>query len=937
MSPAPKDAAMPVMTLRFALPACMAVFLLTGCNWFVSTEQHIKRAEQYLAQGENRAAAIELQNALGSEPDNARARLLLARVSLRQGDVRAAEQELQRAIAAGAKGADTAILSADVQLAKGGNDALIAQLDGGKLALDAAQSATYRGLALLAKGNIEDAIAAFNQALAADPSSSEARLGLAGSLAQRGDADAALAEIENVLRADAADAHALLLKGRVLSVRGESRAASEALTLARKHGAGRLSDSESNGLLAMLVETETAAGDLAGARRDLAELSRQAPDALLVHLLSARIAMVEQNYPLAVTEAQKVVAAAPEHALARLLLGAALLANGNYNQAEAQLSELVRLAPENTEARKLLAECNLRLRRPDVALQVLSSPQQAESADPQVAALLGWANLQRGDNSVAIDLLKRSLAAQPDNMNLKLDLALAYISIGRNEEAVSLLEGIPATAAAGNTRRESLLIAALGKGKPTQDAQAEVARIVKANSNDVGILNVAAAFYTEQRDFGRARELLIAAAALDTKNTGTLANRARVEIASGDMDAAQKALRAILAVDPAHQAARITLARLALQRNDPKAAVTELEAARKSDVHAIEPRVMLAAYYLRERQTSEANAVLRELEALSESNPALAVVIGRLYVQAGRYDEALSRFQAAQRQQPDNAAWSLEVARAQLARGDLRSARVSVQKALDRDGDSFPANALMIALDMKEKREGVARARVAKMKLAHPADARVGLLEGEVNLALRDVPAAERAYVASYGLAPSSAAAMGVYRTRTIAHQPAATALLADWLTREPRDLGARMILAEGLLEQKQYTQSITQYERIVADGPANAMVLNNLAWLYSQKQDPRALESAKKAYELSPKSPAIADTYGWILVENDRALEAVPLLESAAAAQGAPAEVRYHLAVARARSGQREEARADLRKLVAGPGFEGAAEARKLLADLGG
>jgi Tfp pilus assembly protein PilF len=260
-----------------------------------------------------------------------------------------------------------------------------------------------------------------------------------------------------------------------------------------------------------------------------------------------------------------------------------------------------------------------------------------------------------------------------------------------------------------------------------------------------------------------------------------------------------------------------------------------------------------------------------------------------------------------------------------------------VQRALDLDADSFPANAMMIALELKEKRAVDARARIATMKRAHADDARVPLLEGEVNLALRDLPAAERAYVASYRLSPSSAAAMGVYRARSLARQPGATALLAEWLTREPRDLGARMILAQGLLEQKQHTLAIAQYELIVAGGQADATVLNNLAWLYSQKRDPRALEIAKKAYELAPKSQAVADTYGWILVENNRAAEALPILKGAAASPGAPADVRYHLAVAQARSGEREEARAALRKLAAEPGFEGAAEARKLLAETGG
>lgn len=924
-----------MMSQRLAMISAVTVFLLSGCDWFASTEQQIKRAENHLDQGEDRAAAIELQNVLSSEPGNARARLLLARVSLRLGDARSAEQELERAIADGAQAADTAVLSADVSLAKRENDELIAQLDGGKLALGAAHSATYRGLALLAKGNDDDAVAAFKQALAADAGASQARLGLAESLAQSGDVDASLAEIENLLRADANDARALMLKGRVLAQRGDNRGASEALALARKNEKARLTAPESDGLLALLVETQTAAGDLAGARRDLAELSKQAPDTPLVHLLSARIAMVEQNYALAVTEAQKVVAVAPEHPLARLLLGSALMANGNYNQAEAQLSELVRLAPENGDARKLLAEVNLRLKRPDVALQVLSSPQLAESADPQVAALQGWANLQRGDSAAAIDVLQRSAAAQPGNVNLKLDLALAYISVGQHEEARALLEAIPATS--DNAHRERLMIAAMGKGKSPQAAQAEVARIVRENGSDIGILNVAAVFYTEQHEYGRARELLTSAAALDPKNTGTLANRARMEIAAGDRDAAQTALRSILAVDPAHQASRVTLARLALQNNDSKTAITELETARRFDAQAVESRLMLAGYYLRQRQTSEANAVLRELDAISEKDPAVAVLVGRLYVEAGRFDEALSRFQTAQRREPRNAAWSLEVARAQLARGDVRAARISTQKALDLDANSIAANATMISLDLKEKRVSDVRARVSKLKLAHRDDARVAMLEGEVNLALRDVPAAERAFVAAYRLAPSRVAAVGVHRTRSMTGQPGATAMLADWVAREPRDLGARMMLAQGLLAQKQNTQAIEQYERLVADGNADAIAFNNLAWLYSQKGDPRALETAKKAYTLAPKSAAIADTYGWILVGNDRAAEALPLLESAAAAPGAPADVRYHLAVARARGGQHEEARADLRKLLAESGFESAAEARKLLADLGG
>ena len=45
-----------------------------------------------------------------------------------------------------------------------------------------------------------------------------------------------------------------------------------------------------------------------------------------------------------------------------------------------------------------------------------------------------------------------------------------------------------------------------------------------------------------------------------------------------------------------------------------------------------------------------------------------------------------------------------------------------------------------------------------------------------------------------------------------------------------------------------------------------SAANLNNLAWLYDQKGDTeKALGHARRAYELSPKRPEIADTLGWL------------------------------------------------------------------------
>ena len=95
--------------------------------------------------------------------------------------------------------------------------------------------------------------------------------------------------------------------------------------------------------------------------------------------------------------------------------------------------------------------------------------------------------------------------------------------------------------------------------------------------------------------------------------------------------------------------------------------------------------------------------------------------------------------------------------------------------------------------------------------------------------------------------------------------------------------------------------------------------MLNNLAVLYQQKGDARALETAKRAHELSPQSAAVADTYAWILVGAGREAEAVPLLKSAVAGEPRAAEIRYHYAVALAGTDRKGEALTELRQALAG------------------
>jgi Flp pilus assembly protein TadD len=121
----------------------------------------------------------------------------------------------------------------------------------------------------------------------------------------------------------------------------------------------------------------------------------------------------------------------------------------------------------------------------------------------------------------------------------------------------------------------------------------------------------------------------------------------------------------------------------------------------------------------------------------------------------------------------------------------------------------------------------------------------------------------------------------------------------------------------------------------VLATRPNDAIALNNLAWIYSQRDDKRARALAQRAYLLAP-SPQAADTLGWILTRAGDAGLGTLLLRRAAQQLTRDPAVQYHLAVALKASGHAADASAVLGALLAKAGpFDERDRARALQAEL--
>jgi tetratricopeptide (TPR) repeat protein len=129
-------------------------------------------------------------------------------------------------------------------------------------------------------------------------------------------------------------------------------------------------------------------------------------------------------------------------------------------------------------------------------------------------------------------------------------------------------------------------------------------------------------------------------------------------------------------------------------------------------------------------------------------------------------------------------------------------------------------------------------------------------------------------------------------------------------------------------------------YEACLAVNPNNVEVLNNLAYLMAESNADLdvALNHAQKAKGLSPSTPEISDTYGWILLKKGMPEQAIPVFQDLVSRVPTNTSYRYHLAKAYAQKGDNAKASGELREaLKHSPPRDQQQEIQDLLARLGG
>lgn len=842
--------------------------------------QYYERAENYLRQGQYRAAIIEARNALKLAPDDVRNSALLARTLNEIGQPKQTMlilEPLAQTVDAGG----AAVLT-EAYLAQRKNQTALDYLESQNARLNVDRNPELQLLkarALSGIGNF-DAAKTLQQTLQKNPQfATRATLESARDMAAQGDGAGALTLAKQILQKDPKHVPTLLFAAR-LAEQGADLALAEDLL-------GRaLIELPQSDILAptkiAVLETLSSVVTKLGRSNEALVYTKALADAD-----PERMHLQEKfNRGLELFQSGKLAEAEPlltevyqqsQNDTAGILLGMIKYANNDLPGATQYFTAHIDPESSPDQALLALAATDLRSAQPEKLLQTFGPEQRARLKNPQLQALVGIALLETGKTDEGERLVAQARAAQPDNVAITTILARHYLLTHQATPAIELL-------------RQTL----------------------STHPQDSGVNQLLIGAYLEAGDKTRALEVARAYAAQKPAKAENFAVLGHTALVTRQLDSAAEALQKALALEPKLSSAQFDLAQLyLLQKRADKAEPLFLALLQTDANNIIASKGLITARELANGRDATADTIEQWMPGIKTSATARTVV-AEYFVRNGRMVDAERLLQAST--DAPNQRYSsyvrqlLALARADqaAAKQDFAGARNELVQALRLEPRSVPLLNQLARLELRANAPQEAEKIVAQLEQLQPQTASVEELKADIAAAQQRWPDAIARYRTLWQRQPLDNIGAKLYRCLQATDRNAATQLLTEWQTKLPTS--ATPLLLQGMAAEQQGDQgaAVLAYETGVARDGNNATALNNLALLYLQKGDSRARELAAKAHQLQPRNPAVLDTYGWILLKNKEPAKALKLLREAAVLAPQEQDIKDHLKEAERESGSK-------------------------------
>ncbi len=898
-------------------------------------QEYLDHAIQLLSADDTKAATIELQNALVTNPANSRARQLLGETYLETGQLEAAEKELRKAQELGAPASEVQPQLGRLLFQLGRYQDIVGEFGFLDESLDDAAVDAVQGVlgrAYVLQGEYGKAAVTLESVLARSPDALDAMLGQAALLASQGDLEPAKQLAHRLTTLYPESVEAWSYTGSIEQIGGNLEESLAAFDRAIELSAYPRPDHVLRARLRLRM------GDVEGALED----------ALFI------LDNGYGNYPLA-----------------NLVAGSAYLRTKNYPEAETYLARTVQLAPGDLQAKILLASAYIAQDKAEQA-QRISEQIYATAPDyPVSARLLGAAYAGENRYAEAKAILEKSLESNPDNAELSRMLGILSLSTGEPEEAVGYFDRVLALDESAVGVTEPRLLAKFAAGQSIE-AEFQQANINTPDGFKVYLLYGASLM--KQGDFEDALQIFRKLQEAQPRNPEPLNLIAGCYIAKQDWDNAKLNLRKVLELEPAHVSATHTLAHMELLHGDP--AITESILRNYLAMEGAEPLprtyLLLSDVKLKAGDSEAAIQALTDgLEKFPE-DPSLTLAMARNLFRMNRFADVGALLQNVSQAQgaAEPGLWELQGKTAVLM-GNRALAEQAFKHWLDVEPENpralnFYADSLQRNNRPQEALEYFARAIELDENYLEPRIGEVNTLilirdaegarksleritgrfkttpdilwvQGRLAMIEGDYAGAELLLAQAEGQTKSSQLTLDLARAQWQQEKKdEAVQTLKNRIAQEPSDIETRLELASVYLNSGAKDEAIAAYKEILGISPNQVLALNNLAGLLSETDPKAAVEFAERAYEHAPANPYVKDTLGSLLVEagsEENMRRGLELIREATVAQPESADFGLNLAEAMAKAGQNSQAKAEVDRVLAlQPGPELVSRAQALL-----
>jgi tetratricopeptide (TPR) repeat protein len=253
--------------------------------------------------------------------------------------------------------------------------------------------------------------------------------------------------------------------------------------------------------------------------------------------------------------------------------------------------------------------------------------------------------LAAGNYDKALEKVKRDLSLQPGSAELKGDLSRVYLAMGKNREAVETAREV--IQSNPDSPVGYLALSMAHQRSNETDKAIEVLRTAK--SRDVSIPMMLGNLYVVKRNYASALQSYRQAEQLKAGYVPAVVQQAMVHQMQGNKKAAVTEYQRVLRLAPSHVPALNNLAYI---------------------------------YADQDRDISQALQYASRAYILSPRDGSVNDTLGYVLLKKGKNDEALKVLKQAETLLPENATVQYHLALAHQARGELKQAEESLQKAV---------------------------------------------------------------------------------------------------------------------------------------------------------------------------------------------------------------------------------------------------------------